>query len=313
LTNPLVAVAEPFFSIIVPTYRRPEQLTTCLEALARLDYPSDRFEVIVVDDGSATPPEAVVARFRVALNVTLLTPSHAGPGGARNIGAAQSRGQFLAFTDDDCVPAPNWLRALAARFATAPERAIGGRVLNPLLDNPYSSTSQAILELVYAYYNADPDQARFFASNNLALPTLQFRALDGFDATFATSEDRDLCDRWLSHGYLMTFAPEALIYHAHPLTFRTFWRQHFNYGRGAFRFHQTRARRGSGPFRPELGFYLSLLRRLRSHGGGRRSLLLAAMLVVWQMANAAGFVWEAMNNHSGTRSGHPGRTRKVPR
>lgn len=74
----------------------------------------------------------------------------------------------------------------------APGRAIGGRVLNALLDNPYSSTSQAILELVYAYYNAEPAQARFFASNNLALPTLQFRAIGGFDATFATSEDRDL-------------------------------------------------------------------------------------------------------------------------
>jgi glycosyltransferase involved in cell wall biosynthesis len=313
LTNPLLAREEPFFSVIVPTYRRPGQLTTCLEGLARLDYPGDRFEVIVVDDGSATPPEAVVARFRGALNVRLLTQSHAGPAAARNTGAAQARGQFLAFTDDDCVPASSWLRALAARFVTAPERAIGGRTLNSLLDNPYSSTSQAILELVYAYYNADPAQAHFFASNNLALPTLQFHAIGAFNATFATSEDRDLCDRWLSHGYRMTFAPEALIYHAHPLTFRTFWRQHFNYGRGAFRFHQARGRRGSGPFRPELGFYLNLLRHPLRQGGGRRCLLLAAMLLVWQMANTAGFVWEAMNSYSATRSGHLGGTRKPPR
>jgi len=309
----VLAREEPFFSIIVPTYRRPEQLATCLEALARLDYPGDRFEVIVVDDGSATLPEAVVARFRDALNVTLLTQSHAGPGAARNTGAAQARGQFLAFTDDDCVPAPNWLRALAARFVTAPERAIGGRTLNALFDNPYSSTSQAILDLVYAYYNADPDQARFFASNNLALPTLQFRAVGGFDTTFATSEDRDLCDRWLYHGYRMTFAPEALIYHAHPLTFRTFWRQHFNYGRGAFCFHQARARRRSGSFWPELDFYLNLLRRPLPQGGGRRSLPLAAMLVVWGMANAAGFVGGAMNGHSARLSAHLGRARKAPR
>jgi cellulose synthase/poly-beta-1,6-N-acetylglucosamine synthase-like glycosyltransferase len=280
--------------------------------MARLDYPGDRFEVIVVDDGNATPPEAVVARFHDALDVTLLTQSHAGPGAARNTGAAQARGEFLAFTDDDCVPASNWLRALAARFVTAPEHAIGGRTLNPLLDNPYSSTSQTILELVYAYYNADPGEARFFASNNLALPTRQFRAIGGFDATFATSEDRDLCDRWLYHGYRMTYAPEALIYHAHPLTLPTFWRQHFNYGRGAFRFHQARGRRGSGPFGPEPDFYVNLLRRALPLGGGRRSLPLAAILVVWQIANAAGFVWEAVRSYSVKRSGHPGRTWKAP-
>jgi GT2 family glycosyltransferase len=288
----------PVFSIIIPTYDRPAQLAACLQALARLDYHRDRFEVLVVDDGSQTPPETVVTSFRDRLDVTLLAQPHAGPAAARNCGAARAKGRFLAFTDDDCMPAPGWLQSLAARFASTPDQIIGGRTLNALSDNLYSTTSQTIIEVVYAYYNTDPNQASFFASNNLAVPADRFRAIGGFDETFMTSEDRELCDRWLHHSYRMTYAPEAVVYHAHALTLRTFWRQHFRYGRGAFRFHQTRARRGWGRFMPEPKFHLTLLGYPFSQARGRRALRLAASLMLSQVASAAGLAWEGMSKRS---------------
>src|SRR5919109_3753697 len=55
---------------------------------------------------------------------------------------------------------------------------------------------------------------------------VQAESSGGFDTTFRTSEDRDLCDRWLHHAYRMIYAPEVIVSHAHPLTLRTFWRQH---------------------------------------------------------------------------------------
>lgn len=287
---------QPVFSIIIPTYGRPEQLAACLESLTYLGYPRGRFEVIVVDDGSKTLPEAVVAPFCNRLDVTLLTQPHAGPAVARNTGAARARGKFLAFTDDDCAPATDWLQALAVRFATAPDRIIGGRTLNALPENPCSATSQLIIDVVYAYYNADPNQARFFASNNLALPADRFHAIGGFDASFATSEDRELCDRWLHHGYRMTYAPEVLVYHTHALTFRTFWRQHFNYGRGAFRFRRACAQRSHGRIKLEpISFYLNLLWYPFSQARSRQALLLTALLVMSQVASTAGFVWQGMS------------------
>jgi GT2 family glycosyltransferase len=296
----------PSFSIIVPTYCRPQALRACLAALAHLDYPHESFEVIIVDDGGHVPLEAVVAPFSDRFDVTLLRQPHAGPAAARNTGAARATGQFLAFTDDDCMPASDWLHALAIRFATAPDHAVGGRTLNALTDNPYATASQLIVDFVYAYYNADPSQARFFASNNLAFPADRFRALGGFDTTFRTSEDRDLCDRWLHHAYRMTYAPEVIVSHAHPLTLRTFWRQHFNYGRGAFRFHRARARRGSGFFRSDLAFYARLPALLRwglSGRPGTQALLLTALLGVWQGANAAGFWQEAAQQRAEARAG----------
>lgn len=286
------------FSIIVPTYDRPRQLAACLQSLARLNYPRDCFEVIVVDDGSETPTAIVVASFEDRLDITLLTQPNAGPAAARNTGARQAKGDFLVFTDDDCAPASNWLQTLASRFANTPDYAICGRTFNAFSDNPYSTSSQMLIDYLYAYYNADPNQVRFLTSNNMALPAHRFHMIGGFDTTFprAAAEDRELCDRWLHHGYRMTYAPEVLVYHAHALTFRTFWWQHFNYGRGAFHFHQAHARRDQGSIRVEpLSFYLNLLRYPFLQTRRRRALWPAFLLVVTQVANAAGFFWEMLN------------------
>ena len=285
----------PVFSIIIPTRNRPKELDSCLQAITRLEYPADCFEVIVVDDGGYGSPAAVVDRFRQRINVTLFSQAHGGPSAARNAGAKRAGGNLLAFTDDDCMPKADWLQKLAARFARTPDHLIGGRTLNRLNKNPYSTASQIIVDLVYAYYNADPSNARFLASNNVAIPAGQFHEIGGFDINFRTSEDRELCDRWRYHDFQMTYAPEAVIYHAHALTLGSFLSQHFGYGRGAFRFHQTRARRGSGHFVQELEFYRhfpSLLARRLSRLHRTQPLSVAPLLLAWQAANAAGFLWE---------------------
>ncbi|MDX6696244.1 MAG: hypothetical protein QOF02_3847 [Blastocatellia bacterium] len=281
-----------FFSIVIPTYERPGQLASCLQALTLMDYPLERFEVIVVDDGGAQSLESVIEPFRGRLDIKLFAQKNTGPAGGRNFGAAQARGEFLAFIDDDCAPAAVWLRALASSFVKTPEHLIGGRTLNALKHNPYAETSQLIIEVVYAHFNVDPNDARFFASNNFALAAERFREMKGFDESFNTSEDREFCDRWRERGYGMTHAPEAVVYHAHDLTLRSLWRQHFGYGRGARRFHQTRAAKGRGRFQPDFNFYFKLLRAAASPARKARALQLTTLLCWSQLANAAGFFYE---------------------
>jgi len=285
----------PFFSIIIPTHNRLKQLAICLESLSHLDYPRDRFEVIVVDDGSSIVPEDVVAHFRDRLNVILLIQAHTGPAGARNTGVKIANGDFLAFIDDDCAPATYWLRNLSVLFLLASDRAIGGRTINGLPNNLYSVTSQMIIDVAYTYYNPDPNQASFFASNNLSVTADLFRTIGGFDLTFRTSEDRDFCDRWRHQGFKMTYAPEVVLYHFHDLKFGTFWNQHFNYGRGAYRFHQARARRGTGRFRPDLKFYSRLFFIPFILERGIRVLRVTILLIISQTANALGFLKEWLN------------------
>lgn len=287
---------QPFFSIIIPTYNRTAQLTNCLYSLTLLDYPRNCFEVIVVNDGGETKLEAIADPFRNQINLNLITQPHSGPAAARNTGAAKAKGEFLAFTDDDCMPAPDWIQVLATNFTQKPDCIIGGRTINLLTDNIYSTMSQFILDVVYRHYNVKPHKSRFFATNNMAMPVNLFRVIGGFETTFTTSEDREFCDRSLYNGFQMIYARDALVYHAHLLKFRTFCKQHFNYGRGAFQFHLVRTRRGSGNLLQDFSFHLNLRNWLLypfSQVQGRQMISMAVLLIVWQVANAAGFFWES--------------------
>ena len=288
-----------FVSIVIPTYNRPQQLTACLHACARLDYPRDRFEVIVVDDGGATPLDGVVAQFHGQLTLRLLRQVNKGPSAARNRGAAEARGDILAFTDDDCLPTEAWLQALAAKCAAAPGCAVGGRTLNALPHNPYSTASQLLASYVLTYYNAAPESARFFPSNNLAFPTERFRAIGGFDETFLTAEDRELCDRWLHLGYRLVCVEEAVAYHAHTLNLRTFLRQHLRYGQGAFNFHVLRAHRGQHRIKVEpAAFYFNMLRYPFETVPPVKAARLAVLIGLSQVASAAGLFREKARRRS---------------
>ena len=204
----------PFFSIIIPTYGRPSQLADCLTSLLALDYPRDRFEVLVVDDGGATPLDPVIAQFQTALDVSLLRQPNAGPSLARNMGAAHARGEFIAFTDDDCLVEPGWLRGLSHILVEAPECMVGGLTVNAA-PGICATTSQLIVDLVYRHYNSDPEHARFIASNNMTMALREFRDVGGFDPTFRHAEDRELCDRWRHNGKRIVYATAARVRHVH--------------------------------------------------------------------------------------------------
>ena len=289
----------PFFSVVVPTYNRPDRLATCLQALAAQDYPRDRYEVVVVDDGSSHPMDNVVAPYEHApaqsgLQITLHRQANAGPAAARNAGADLAKGPLLAFTDDDCMPSPTWLSGFADRLKQKPEAMIGGRSLNALPNNLYSTASQALIDYLYAYYSA-PNKAMFFASNNIAMTKENFVAVGGFDVSFplAAAEDRDFCDRWQHKKLPMVYAPEVTLRHAHHLSLRSFWRQHFGYGRGAFCFHQVRARRQTERIQIEpLKFYSELLMYPLKRQDVRFPLFVSGLFFLSQVATTVGFFWE---------------------
>ena len=281
---------DPFFSIVIPTHNRPAQLKDCLRSISRLDYPRDRFDVVVVDDRSEVTPSETIDHFRHLIDVVLLKNQKAGPAAARNAGAARAKGQFLAFTDDDCLPQPLWLRAFADCLRLYPDAAVGGHTINALEANIHSTASQLLVDYIYSYYNADQRGAQFFTSNNFTVPREAFFEIGGFDDSFplAAAEDRDFCDRWRQHGGRLRNAPKAAMAHAHPLTFRGFIRQHFNYGRGAFHFHRLRKNRSQEKVQIEpASFYYNLLKSgLKEEN---RAVRLTGLLFLSQIANAAGF------------------------
>jgi GT2 family glycosyltransferase len=288
-------MAQPFFTIVIPTYSRPEQLSACLGSITRLDYPRDRFEVIVVDDNSPQSPQNIVESFNPIMAVKLISQSHAGPAAARNKGAAGANGDFLVFTDDDCLPQSGWLNAFARQFLLTPEDLIGGRTLNALRDNLCSAASQAVIDAVYLYFNTN-DRALFFTSNNFAVPAKTFRRLGGFNEEFQTSEDREFCDRWIQNGGSLVYVSDAVCDHAHALQLGSFWRQHFGYGQGAFRFHRARRLRYGARIDPDLWFYWRLINYPMVTETGYRRLMTTALVCLSQLASTAGFIWEMLSH-----------------
>jgi len=291
-------------SVIVPTRNRPTRLAACLAALAAQSFPPDRLEVIVVDDGSDSSMEPVVRRFDQVLRLQFIRHANAGPAHARNRGAARAAGALLAFTDDDCEPATDWISALHARAEECPDHLIGGQTVNALGDNIYSTASQLLIEYLYSYHRAgsvDPRAApAFFTSNNLAVPASLFRNIGGFDQSFrlAAGEDREFCDRWQQSGYKLAFAPNARVRHGHALSLRRFWRQHWNYGRGAWHLRQARLARQQPPIRIEpLSFYWRLVTYPLRVSRWPKAVPLVGLMGVSQVAHTLGFIAERYWRH----------------
>lgn len=287
-------------SVVIATYDRPERLRECLDSLARSVVPCDRFEVVVIDDGSPRPSVEVTRSFEPELNIRCIRQENAGPAAARNRGVSESSSRFIAFIDDDCRTDPQWLSVIVRNLEATPDVFFGGRTPNALSSNVYTLASQTILDAVYAFYNADAGDPRFFASNNIALSRSRFVDLGGFDTAFplAAAEDRDFCDRWRFRGWPMRFLPDAVVMHAHSMSLRGFWRQQYNYGRGAFHYHRLRRRRKSGEIWQHTGMHAVLPKLMsRALGEMRWSTRIKVfhLLLLWQIANLCGFIRESLS------------------
>lgn len=290
----------PIVSIVIPTFARPERLSDCLRALTGQTLAACDFEVVIVDDGSPQPLDAIVAKYAADLSIKLLRQANAGPAAARNRGVKEATGKWIAFTDDDCLPDPQWLELLLARERSDPGSLVGGTTINGLTNELFASTSQLIIDLVYEHFNSDPDDAYFFPSNNILCEREHIQEMGGFDLEFAQAggEDRDFCDRWRSSGRRLVWCKEAKIEHRHSQSFKNFLRLHYRYGKGAYSYHRKRKERRSGTMQKDLGFHSSLIAllwpKLGKTLGYGRSLGILVGFFLWQIANACGFFAQAL-------------------
>ncbi|HMQ54642.1 MAG TPA: glycosyltransferase [Anaerolineae bacterium] len=193
-------------SVVVPTFKRPDLLQRCLEALMAQDFDPAAYEVIVADDAASAETEAVVqAQAAVAaprLRYLAVTGQH-GPAAARNQGWQAAEGAIIAFTDDDCLPEPDWLRAGVAAFE-AEVAGVSGRVIVPLPASPtdYERDAAGLEQTEFVTANC------FYRREALA-------AVGGFDERFTAAwrEDSDLFFALLARGSRLAYAPAARVVH----------------------------------------------------------------------------------------------------
>ena len=279
------------------TFNRRDSLRRCLDALSAQTLSRELFEVIVVDSSDLPQPD-LAEDYSRRLKLRYCHGSNLGPAGNRNTGAELARTPLLAFCDDDCMARSDWLEKIRSAAIAHPNHLIGGGVENPAPENVYAAAGQAITEAVDAFYNPVGKAPRFFPGLNFALERDRYRTIGGFDREFGrlAAEDRDFVDRWRMAGGRLMACPQAIVRHEHRSSLSGFVRQVFNYGRGAWRYHSLRRMRNSGSMSEDISINFQLARYFRNTLRGQppfRRIGIIILLGVWQVANLAGFVWQA--------------------
>jgi hypothetical protein len=208
----------------------------------------------------------------------------------------------VAFTDDDCRPAPTWLVELADALRASPGAMVGGYTRNAICDRLGSRVSQDLIDYLYLRLNADAEDARFFTSNNLAAPVERLLELGGFSTAYrrAAGEDRELCRAWRRRGWPMLYRPAAVVDHHHAMGVRGFWRQQVNYGRGARTFAHGCA--DDDPPTPP-GFYRGLVMHPLRCRGPLSGLPGAGLAALSQVAITCGWLAQQREDRRGAARG----------
>ena len=202
----------PFVSVVVPTHNRAPILREALEALWKQTYPVDRYEVIIIDDGSKDEtPEVIDEVVRQApCRVVTQRTTGVGAAAARNLGTRLATGSIVAHTDDDCRVPPGWLEAGVRAFSEEDVAIVFGPI--------YAKPEQRINFFSWVMEFSEPTGA--YPTSNIFYRKAPVQEEGGFDESFGKNLlgrpvwgwDNDLAYRILRKGYLARFHKDAYAY-----------------------------------------------------------------------------------------------------
>ncbi|WP_142848520.1 glycosyltransferase family 2 protein [Telmatospirillum sp. J64-1] len=229
------SAAKPFVSVIIPHLNDHDRLALCLEHLHAQTWPRDRYEVIVVDNGSQRPIDEVVARFPLS---RASFEAERGCGSARNRGVAESKGEILLFTDSDVLPAPDWIERAVHWLTQGDADIVGGRV-RVFPKDPANPTDVELYEQVFAFQNWKYIQRKNFTVGCCILTRREVYDRVGPFRNGNLPEDMEWGHRATAMGLRIRYAPDVLLshparHHWHELTrkmdrttfhYRSMWRE----------------------------------------------------------------------------------------
>jgi glycosyltransferase involved in cell wall biosynthesis len=226
---------EPSVSVIVPVRNGATSIPPLLDSLAAQTFSAERFEVIVVDNGSTDGTGAIAERYGVRV-VNDPVPNRSR---ARNRGAAVARSRLYAFTDADCVADSRWLEQLVAHADRAP--LLAGEVR---LRTRQAPNAVERFEALWRFGQAAWVPQGWAATANLLVDAEAFEAIGGFDTTWRhIGEDVDFCFRARRAGYELAYCGEAIVDHDGERELAPLLRRCFRHG---YSVNQAYYRLGAG-------------------------------------------------------------------
>ncbi|NET33469.1 MAG: glycosyltransferase [Cyanothece sp. SIO1E1] len=283
LSNPLV-------SVIIPVFNDAERLQTCLHALEHQTYSQNLYEVIVVDNASTIDIKGIVSQFKQA---RFAYEGHPGSYAARNQGIALARGDVLAFTDADCIPAQNWIEQGVNRFMHTPNCGLVAGVIALFFQQAAHPTAVELYDSIKIGFPQQQfvEESRYGATANLFTSRAVFEAVGLFNHSLKSSGDREWGQRVFAAGYQQIYAEDVCV--AHPA--RATWAQLRKKVIRIMGGHQDLSRRQEGSFvrfitrsllaslkdfLPPLRMYFYIWTNQRLQGNRQKIQFLLAMLFV---------------------------------
>lgn len=222
-------------TVVIPTFNRVKFLKKCLASLEQQTLSFNKFEVIVISDGSTDKTHDFLESFSrsTALNFRYFVQQNAGPAAARNMGIIKSETENIVFIDDDCVATASWLDDYLSKIPDDPLCAgIGGEIVN--IDR---RKHKAFIDVIHANRhpsNDSRDQVPYLITANAMYRKQYLLDVGGFDTRFriASGEDPDLSQRIIERGYYLKTITGAKIYHHDKVSYRLIFKTLKGYGRG---------------------------------------------------------------------------------
>jgi GT2 family glycosyltransferase len=235
--------SSPALTLVICTANRANDLAFALENLTKLRLPPGRsVQFIVVDNGSTDATQAVLtaASQRLPFPLEILYEPQRGLARARNLALKHARGEVIAWTDDDCIVAEDWLERLLGHFdADSSLEVLGGRVE---LFDPTHFPMTVKTDTVPRTMDLRNCPGDFLLGCNMACRRRVIDRIGGFDSRFGAgaplhaAEDTDFVYRALRTGSHIAYEPDVVVYHNHQrVTHAQIMqlRRNYNYADGA--------------------------------------------------------------------------------
>ncbi|MBR6508631.1 MAG: glycosyltransferase [Paludibacteraceae bacterium] len=221
------------FSIIIPVFNRPDEVSELLESLSKQ---TDKgFEVLVIEDGSSVPCEEVCKQYEKALDLKYYFKPNSGRSETRNYGIERATGDWFIIYDSDVIVPPQYIATVRAELAKQPEvDCYGGP---DAADASFSDVQKAInysmtsIMTTGGIRGATKNKSKFSPrSFNMGISRKCFETVGGYKNMIG--EDIDLSIRIQQAGFKTTLIPEAYVYHKRRVDLKKFFRQVNTFGKG---------------------------------------------------------------------------------
>ncbi len=273
-------MSQPYVTVVIPVYDDYRTLRSTLGALEHQTYPDDRYEVLVVDNG--TPSHKKSDPGPAFEHVRQITEPARGSYAARNAGIAESDGELLAFTDADCLPAEDWLEEGVEALLADEQIGLVGGALEIFTAETGVPTAAETWELRQGFPQRHyVEDLNFAATANMFTRRSVFEDVGRFDDTLQSGGDREWGERVAQAGYRQVFAAEAVVRHPARSSLRDLVQKTIRTTRGDYE-----RREKNGEFTPPR----RLWRVLRAAGDVATS----PIAVAWKAATSGGPVDERL-------------------